>query len=133
MQKAHLYEVILVNRGIDQGIRRLERLKRTKGAGSNLAHFGGQLTLFEMRRTLPNGYFCNIESCEHRDEARFEKRHREALDEVPVYQLVQTAEERQRLERKTSKNLYRFHLSFPSCFRTVSSFLPEQIGENDYA
>ncbi len=34
MQKAHLYEaILLVNRGIDQAVQGLERLKRVKDSG----------------------------------------------------------------------------------------------------
>jgi hypothetical protein len=106
MQKAHLYEaILLVNRGIDEAVRGLERLKRARDSGLNPAYFDEKLTLFETHRALLNGCFCNnVESCEHRDEARFEKRQREyqkaALDEVQVFQDVQALEERRRLEGK---------------------------------
>ncbi len=109
MQKANLYEAIfLVNRGIDEAVRGLERLKRAKDSGLNPAYFDEKLTLFEVHRALLNGCFCNnVESCELRDEARFEKKHREyrtdALDEVQVYQDVQAVEERRRLEGKTPR------------------------------
>ncbi len=99
MQKAHLYEaILLVNRGIDEAVRGLERLRRAKDSGLNPAYFDEKLTLFEVHRALLNGCFCNnIESCEHQDAARFEKRHREyrqqALDEVQVYQDLRTVEE----------------------------------------
>ena|ERR1700691_6272812 len=109
MQKADLYEAIFwVNRGIDEAIRGLERLKRAKDSGLNPAYFDEKLTLFEVHRALLNGCFCNnVESCEVRDEARFEKKHAEyrkdALDEVQVYQDVQSVEERRRLEGKTPR------------------------------
>jgi ATP-dependent helicase YprA (DUF1998 family) len=109
VQKAHLYEAIfLVNRGIDEAVRGLERLKRAKDSGLNPAYFDEKLTLFEVHRALLNGCFCNnVESCELRDEARFERKHREyrkdALDEVQVYQDVQAVEERRRLERKAPR------------------------------
>jgi hypothetical protein len=104
MQKAHLYEaILLVNRGIDDAVRGLERLKRAKDSGLKPGYFDEKLTLFEMHRALLNGYFCNnVENSEERDEARFEKLHREyekiALDEVQVYRDVQVIEERHRLE-----------------------------------
>jgi hypothetical protein len=104
MQKASLYEAIFwVNRGIDEAVRGLERLKRAKDSGLNPAYFDEKLTLFETHRALLNGCFCNnVESCELRDEARFEKKHgeyrKEALDEVQVYQDLKTVEERRRLE-----------------------------------
>lgn len=109
MQKAHLYEaILLVNRGIDEAVRGLERLKRAKDSGLNPAYFDEKLILFEVHRALLNGCFCNsVESCELRDEARFEKRHREyqkkALDEVQVYQEVQAVEEHRRLEGKAPR------------------------------
>src|SRR6266851_7095689 len=90
MQKAHLYEaILLVNRGIDDAVRGLERLKRAKDSGLNPAYFDEKLTLFEVHRALLNGCFCNnVEGSERRDEARFAKRHREhekrMLDEVQV-------------------------------------------------
>jgi hypothetical protein len=109
MQKAHLYEaILLVNRGIDEAVRGLERLKRATDSGLNPAYFDEKLTLFEVHRALLNGCFCNlVESCEVRDEARFEKRHREyqkrALDEVQVYQDVQAVEEHRRLDGKAPR------------------------------
>lgn len=109
MQKAHLYEaILLVNRGIDEAVRGLERLKRAKDSGLKPSYFDEKLTLFEMHRALLNGYFCNnIENSEERDEARFEKLHREyeetALDEVQVYRDLQAIEERRRLEGRAPK------------------------------
>jgi hypothetical protein len=109
MQKAHLYEaILLVNRGIDDAARGLERLKRAKDSGLTPGYFDEKLTLFEKHRALLNGYFCNnIESCEHRDEARFDRLHREhekrMLDEVRVYQDVQAVEESRRLEGKAPR------------------------------
>ena len=109
MQKAHLYEAIyLVNRGIDDAIRGLERLKRAKVPSLKAAYFDENLTLFETHRALLNGYFCNnMDSSEQRDEARFAKLHREyekkALDEVQVYQDVHAVEESRRLEGKPPK------------------------------
>ena len=109
MQKAHLYgAILLVNRGIDDAVRGLERLKRAKNSGLNAAYFDEKLTLFEVHRALLNSCFCNnVEDCERRDEARFEKRHREyqekALDEVQVYRDVQAVEESRRLEGKAPR------------------------------
>lgn len=109
MQKASLYEAIFwVNRGIDEAVRGLDRLKRAKDSGLNPAYFDEKLTLFEVHRALLNGCFCNnVESCELRDEALFEKKHREyrkkTLDEVQVYQDVQTAEEQRRVEGKAPR------------------------------
>src|SRR5271170_1484550 len=109
MQKAHIYEaILLVNRGIDDAVRGLERLKRATESGLNPAYFDEKLTLFELHRALLNSCFCNnVEGGELRDEARFAKRHREhekrMLDEVQVYQDVQVMEENRRLEGKAPK------------------------------
>jgi hypothetical protein len=109
MQKSHLYEAIfMVNRGIDEAVRGLERLKHAKDSGLDPAYFDEKLTLFEVHRALLNGCFCNnVEGSEHRDEAHFEKRHREyqkkALDEVQVYRDVEAVEECRRLEGKAPK------------------------------
>jgi hypothetical protein len=104
MQKAHPYEaILLVNRGIDDAVRGLERLKRAKDSGLNPAYFDGKFTLFETHRELLNSYFCNnVEGIELQDEAHFAKRHREhekrMLDEVQVYQDVEAVEENRRIE-----------------------------------
>ena len=109
MQKAHLYEaILLVNRGIDDAVRGLERLRRAKDSGLNPAYFDEKLTLFEVHRALLNSYFCNnVEGIELRDEARFAKRHREhekrMLDEVQVYQDVKAIEENRRIDGRTPK------------------------------
>jgi hypothetical protein len=109
MQKANLYEALfLVNRGIDEAVRGLERLMRARDSGLNPEYFDEKLTLFEVHRALLNGCFCNnVERCELRDEARFDKKHgeyrKEALDDVQVYQDVKTVEERRRLEGKAPR------------------------------
>jgi hypothetical protein len=109
MQKAHLYDaILLVNRGIDDAVRGLERLKRAKDSGLKPDYLDEKLTLFEMHRALLNSYFCNnVEGSELRDEARFAKRHREhekrMLDEVQVYQDVLAMEENRRLGGKAPK------------------------------
>jgi hypothetical protein len=106
MQKSHLYEaVFLVNQGIDQAVRGLERLKRAKDSGLDSAYFDERFVLFEDHRARLNAYFCNnVQSCEYQDAARFEKTYREyqqeALDEVQVYRDVQVLEERRRVEGK---------------------------------
>jgi Mg-chelatase subunit ChlI len=109
MQKAHLYEaILLINSGIDDAVRGLERLKRAKEAGLKGTYLDEKLTLFEMHRALLNSYFCNnVEGSELQDEAHFAKRHREhekrMLDEVQVYQDLRSVEERRRLEGKPPK------------------------------
>ena len=112
MQKAHLYEaILLVNRGIDDAVRGLERLKRAKDSGLKPSYFDEKLTLFEMQRALLNGFFCNnIESPEQRDQTRSAKLHREyetiTSDEVQVYRDVQAVEENHRLDSKTSRGRF---------------------------
>lgn len=106
MEKAHLYEaVLLLNRGIDEAVHGLERLKRLKDSRLDPAYFDQRLVLFEEQRARLNAYFCNnVENGEENDAARFEVRYREhrkvMLDEVQVYQDVQTVEERRRIEGK---------------------------------
>jgi hypothetical protein len=109
MQKAHLYEaILLVNRGIDEAVQGLERLKRAKDSGLDPACFDEKVTLFEIHRASLNSYFCNsVGRNEDLDVARFERKHREyeknTLDEVQVYQDLRTVEERRRIEGKPPK------------------------------
>jgi len=109
MQKAHLYEaILLVNRGIDDAVRGLERLKRAKDSGLTVPYIDEKLTLFEMHRALFNGFFCNnVEVSEQQDELRFAKLHRvhekRMLDEVQIYRDVQAVEEARRLEGRAPK------------------------------
>lgn len=109
MQKAHLYEaILLVNRGIDEAAQGLERLKRAKDSGLDPACFDEKVALFEIHRASLNSYFCNnVGSSEDRDVARFERKHREynknTLDEVQVYRDLRAVEERRRVEGKPPK------------------------------
>lgn len=109
MQKAHLYEaILLVNRGIDEAVHGLERLKRVKDSRLDPEYFDERLVLFEEQRARVNGYFCdNIENGEEHDAAVFEERYREyrkeTLDEVRVYRDVQAVEDHRRVEGKPPK------------------------------
>jgi len=109
MQKAHLYEaILLVNRGIDEAVRGLERLKRAKDSGLDPAYFDERFVLFEDHRARLNAYFCsNIQGREEQDAARlgktYSKYEEEVLDEVQVYRDVQAVEERRRMEGKAPK------------------------------
>src|ERR1700678_3930452 len=109
MQKAHLSEaMLLVNRGLDEAVQGLERLKRAKDSGLDAACFDEKVTLFEIHRASLNSYFCNnVGRKEDLDTARFARRHREhekdALDEVQVYQDLRAVEERRRIEGKPPK------------------------------
>ena len=109
MQKAHLYEaVLLVNRGLDEAVQGLERLKRAKHSGLSPACFDEKITLLEVHRASLNSYICNnVGRNEDRDSARFEQRHREYeknnLDEIQVYRDLRAVEERRRIEGKPPK------------------------------
>jgi hypothetical protein len=53
MHKAHLYEaILLVNRGIDEAVQGLERLKRARDFGLDAACFDEKVTMFEIHRAL---------------------------------------------------------------------------------
>jgi hypothetical protein len=109
MQKAHLYEaILLVNRGVDEAVRGLERLKRAKDSQLNPSCFDEELVLFEDHRARLNSYFCTtLQRLEQHDSARFEARHREfqkhTLDEIQIYRDVQVVEDRRRVAGKPPK------------------------------
>jgi hypothetical protein len=109
MQKAHLYEaILLVNRGLDEAVQGLERLQRARDSGLDPACFDEKVTLFEIHRASINSYFCNnVGRNEDCDVARFEQKHREyekeTLDEIQVYRDLQAVEERRRIEGKPPK------------------------------
>jgi hypothetical protein len=109
MQKAHLFEaMLLVNRGVDEAVRGLERLKRAKDSQLDSSCFDEELVLFEDHRARLNSYFCStIQRSEQQDSVRFEIRHREygknTLDEVQVYRDLQVVEDRRRAEGKPPK------------------------------
>jgi hypothetical protein len=109
MQKAHLYEaILLVNRGVDEAVRGLERLKRAKDSELNSSRFDEELVLFEDHRARLNSYVCStLQRSELLDSARFEARYRayekDALDEIQVYRDVQVVEDRRRAEGKLPK------------------------------
>jgi hypothetical protein len=106
MQKAHLYEaILLVNRGVDEAVRGLERLKRAKDSQLDSSCFDEELVLFEDHRARLNSYFCStLQRSELQDSARFEARRHEyekdTLDEVQVYRDVRVLEDRRRVEGK---------------------------------
>jgi hypothetical protein len=109
MQKAHLYEaILLLNRGVDEAVRGLERLKRAKDSQLDSSCFDEELVLFEDHRARLNSYFCSaLQRTEQHDSVRFEARSREyekrTLDEVQVYGDVQAVEDRRRVEGKPPK------------------------------
>ena len=109
MQKAHLYEaILLVNRGVDEAVRGLERLKRVKDSQLDSSCFDEEVVFFEDHRARLNSYVCSaLQGSELRDSARLEAQYREyekkALDEVQVYHDVQVVEDRRRVEGKPPK------------------------------
>jgi hypothetical protein len=109
MQKAHLYEAILmVNREINEPAQGLERLKRAKDPGFSPSCFDEKVMLVEIQRASLNSYFCNNASRnEDRDVARFEPKQREyeksTLDEIQVYRDLLAPEERRRIDGKPPK------------------------------
>jgi hypothetical protein len=109
MQKAHLYEAILsLNRGVDEAVRGLERLKRAKDPRFDSSCFDEELVVFEDHRARLNSYFCSaLQRTEQNDSVRFEARHREyeknTLDEVQVYRDVRVVEDRRRIQGKPPK------------------------------
>jgi hypothetical protein len=109
MQKAHLYEaILLVNRGVDEAVRGLERLKRTKDSQLDASCFDEELVVFEDHRARLNSYFCTaLQNSEQQDSVRLGARSREyeknTLDEVQVYRDLQVVEDRRRIERKPPK------------------------------
>jgi hypothetical protein len=109
MQKTHLYEaILLVNRGVDESVRALERLKRAKGSRLDPSCFEEELLLFEDHRARLNSFFCStIQRSEQQDSVLFEIRHREyekdTLDEVQVYRDLQALEDRRRVDGKPPK------------------------------
>jgi hypothetical protein len=109
MQKAHLYEaILLVNRGVDEAVRGLERLKRAKDPQLNPSYFDEELVLFEDHRARLNSFFCSaLQRSELQDSARFGTRYREyeknTLDEVQVYRDVRVLEDRRRVEGNPPK------------------------------
>jgi hypothetical protein len=109
MQKAHLYEaILLVNRGVDEAVRGLERLKRAKDSQLDPSCFDEELVLFEDHRARLNSYFCSVlQRSELQDSTRFGTRYRDyeknTLDEVQVYRDVRVVEERRRVEEKPPK------------------------------
>jgi len=106
MQKAHLYEaILLVNRGLDEAVQGLERLKRARNLDLDPACFDEKVTLFEIHRASLNSYFCNnVGRNEDLDVGRLERKHREyeknSLDEIQVYRNLRVVEERRRIEGK---------------------------------
>src|SRR6202042_3523039 len=69
MQKAHLYEaILLLNRGVDDAARGLECRKRAFDLQLDSSSFDEELVLFEDHRARLNFYFCGpFQRSEQRD------------------------------------------------------------------
>lgn len=128
MQKGNLYEAIfVVNRGIDDAVSALERLKRdrdARDAGLSPAFLDQKLVEFEMHRASLNGYFANHLDCAEQADSselhrRYQQYRRKDLDEVQVYQDVELLEQRRWMEGKgprvrfLSKEELRIHEGLP--------------------
>jgi hypothetical protein len=74
MQRAHLYEAIfLVNQGIDQAVRGLERLKKAQGFAAEI--YKGTLATIEHSCARVNlQCFADTEQAEKRGAARYDRR-----------------------------------------------------------
>jgi hypothetical protein len=120
MQKARLYEaILLVNRGVDEAVRGLERLKRAKDSQLDSSCFDEELVLFDDHRARLNSYFCSVlQRSEQHDSVRFEARSREyekrTLDEIQVYRDVQVVEDRRRQRRLRRKGWLSGRLRLPT-------------------
>jgi len=74
MQKAHLYEAIsLLNHGMDEAVRGLERLKKAPGVAEGI--YRATLATLEHTRAQVNlRFLADMEQTEKRDAARYEQR-----------------------------------------------------------
>jgi hypothetical protein len=106
MGKAHLYEtILLLNRGNDEAVHGLERLKRVKDARFAAEYFDERFVLFEAQRARLNAYFCStVEQGEELDAGRLERQYVEyrknALDEIQVYRDVEAVEQQRQADGK---------------------------------
>jgi hypothetical protein len=98
MQKAHLYEALyLVNHGIDEAVRGVQRLKKAPHAFREVYY--KSVAGLERRRALINGQFMHEMSGEEEDNASFfeEEFNRwlsdDPLDNEEIYKLVRFIED----------------------------------------
>jgi len=101
MQKAHLYEALyLVNHGIDEAVRGVQRLKKSPHAFREVYY--KSVAGLERRRALINGQFMHEMSGEEEDNASFfeEEFNRwlsdDPLDNEEIYRLVRFLEEQRK-------------------------------------
>jgi hypothetical protein len=101
MQKAHLYEALyLVNHGIDEAVRGVQRLKKSAHAFREVYY--KSVAGLERRRALINGQFMHEMSGEEEDNASFfeEEFNRwlsdDPLDNEEIYKLVRFLEDQRK-------------------------------------
>jgi hypothetical protein len=101
MQKAHLYEALyLVNHGIDEAVRGVQRLKKAPHAFREVYY--KSVAGLERRRALINGQFMHEMSGEEEDNASFfeEEFNRwlsdDPLDNEEIYKLVHFLEDQRK-------------------------------------
>lgn len=74
MQKAHLYEAIsLLNHGVDEAVRGLERLKKAPDVAEGI-YRAAVATLERARAQVNLRFLADMEQAEKRDAARYEHR-----------------------------------------------------------
>ncbi len=105
MQKAHLFEALyLVNRGIDEAVSGVLRLKKAPDMFMETYH--KSMAGLERRRSLINLQFMtDIQEREEHDAGRFEEEFNEWLSDEPlddkaIYKLVRLVEDRRKAEGK---------------------------------
>jgi hypothetical protein len=105
MEKAHLYEALyLVNHGIDEAVRGVQRLKKSPKLFMETYH--KSMAGLERRRSRINLQFMlEMRELEEDDESRFEEEYKVWLSDEPltndeICQLMRTVERERKLEGK---------------------------------
>jgi hypothetical protein len=105
MEKAHLYEALyLVNHGIDEAVRGVQRLKKSPKLFMETYH--KSMAGLERRRSIINLQFMlEMQKLEENDEAYFEEQFNVWLSDEPltndeICQLMRTVERERKLEGK---------------------------------
>lgn len=105
MEKAHLYEALyLVNHGIDEAVRGVQRLKKSPKLFMEAYH--KSMAGLERRRSIINLQFMlEMRKLEEDDESRFEEEFNVWLSDEPltndeICQLMRTVERERKLEGK---------------------------------
>src|SRR5437773_7887056 len=105
MEKAHLYEALyLVNHGIDEAVRGVQRLKKSPKLFMEAYH--KSMAGLERRRAIINLQFMlEMRKLEEDDESRFEEEYNVWLSDEPltndeICQLMRTVERERKLEGK---------------------------------